>query len=86
MTDRQHNIPRYAYGLHLRRAIKMSTYTMRLFQLLSVGLDLFCSLTELHFVWFQTLVFDLKGQPVREQDELKIFVKDWERVGRNRSV
>jgi len=35
---------------------------------------------------FQTLVFDLKGQPVREQDELNILVKDWERIGRNRSV
>jgi hypothetical protein len=32
----------------------------------------------------QTLVFDLKGQPLREQDEMKICVKDWERVGRNR--
>jgi len=31
-------------------------------------------------------VFDLKGEPVREQEELKIFVKDWERVGRNRSL
>ncbi len=30
------------------------------------------------------LTFDLKGQALKPDDTLKLYVKDWEMIGRNR--
>ena len=38
------------------------------------------------FVCFQQFLFDLKKQALKSNDEITLSVKDWERVGRNRSV
>ncbi|XP_006815888.1 myoferlin-like [Saccoglossus kowalevskii] len=39
---------------------------------------------ELNPVWNQKFEWDLGGKPLESHDEIEVYVKDWERVGRNR--
>ncbi len=38
----------------------------------------------IQLMYFQNIVYELKGAAIKPGDDLKVQIKDWEMVGRNR--